>query len=440
MTLSRLTALKHKLALLVAAALPLCTGTANAQLFEFFGFPDIQVQPQQRRQVPQATTATDKVEIIYNGLFDYYLDNLEYTNYKRTVIVPSQTMHAVRLTPEIGIRINQSQSISHRIKIGMDAMKNMGDHEWEENAINEITLYYQIDARLPKAHIQALAGVYPRRYTEGTYGRAFQSDSLKFFDNNLEGFLFKLSTKNFFLETGLDWNSKPGLRRERITAFNYEEYRPADWLTLGFTASYTHLGGSSLVRGVVDNGLIEPFVEFDFSKWVWFDKFSANLGYLQAFQNDRVYIHEFVMPKAAELITDIGKWNLGIENTFTYGENMMPYYHVIDKAGNMYGTHVYDGAPYYQMTSDESVRKTPRIYDRFEIYYRPKISSYLDISFSSIIHVCDRSVLPQQMITLKFSLDRIGSQTRAATQPRASQQRGGSRSRSYTQPRNLQIL
>jgi len=128
---------------------------------------------------------------------------------------------------------------------------------------------------------------------------------------------------------------------------------------------------------VVDNVLVEPFVGVDFTRIVpCMQELSLRAGWINAFQNDRKYVGDYVTPGGVQIEAHVQKWNFGIHNTFYVGDNLMPYY--VAPFDNLdYGPGLYWGEPFY---------RTDNIYDRLEIYWQPVRTSLMNLRVSSVHH------------------------------------------------------
>jgi len=397
--------------------------SANAQIFDFFGFPFSELEQQQNRpsvQVQQRPTSS----LYYNLTFENYFGNREY-DAGDELFTQSQTLKSARITPQIGIQIDQNQRMQHRVVLGIDIMKNMGEsptsssekslQNWD--LFREMTMFYNLNARVGKTRFESYVGSFPRRYSGGEWSKAFISDSLKFYDNNLEGFLIKISRPRFYFETSLDWNGKYSYnRRESFVAAIEAKTLISKHFEAGIDISYHHLAGSELVKGVIDNGLAEPFIKYDFTDLVPLNRLTAKLGYYQAFQNDRVRFHKYIFPAAGELTLDIMNWNVGIENNLYYGTNLMPYYNDKDVLGHTLGSTLYYGSPLYQNRVNSYWQKKA-FYDRVEVYYRPHISSFIDLNLSVVLDFNGEYSGSRQKFSVFFDLERLYSKASSGRSP-----------------------
>jgi hypothetical protein len=188
-----------------------------------------------------------------------------------------------------------------------------------------MTLYYKLHADMDKAALELYAGILPRRAMMGDYSDAFFSDSLRFYDNNIEGILLQIRKPRSYWEVGCDWMGQFGqVRKEKFMVFSYGQTDITRFFKIGYSAYMYHFAGSEKARGVVDNILFNPFLKFDFADHLGFQEFSVRLGWLQAMQHDRVFVGHYVFPGGAELDLGLKKWNFGIRNRLFCGTDMMP--------------------------------------------------------------------------------------------------------------------
>lgn len=339
---------------------------------------------------------------VYDVDFDFRFDNREYGDGEFS---PSMTVFGARLTPSAGVQINTPSAGRHRIMLGLDIMKDFGSGTLQD-LIHEVLLYYNWNRSFGKTDLSMTAGIFPRSEMEGSWSTAFFSDSLAFYDNNLEGLILKFRRPSAYYELGCDWMGKYGdTRRERFMIFSSGEARLAkNIIVLGYSAYMYHYAGSREVKGVVDNFLLNPYVGADFSGWAGMQKLGLRLGWLQTVQRDRALVGHFVFAGGGELLLDVKNWNAGVENRLFYGTDMMPYYDATDAAGYKYGNSLYFGDPFWQVSPDGS---GPGFYDRLEVYYEPVIASFLRLRISAVMHFNGGFSGWQQIVSLKFDLQSL---------------------------------
>ena len=377
-----------------------------------------------------------KVHLAYDVNFEMNFDNRE----NRSDLSTSMTIFGARLTPEIGIGVEQGDGARHRVMLGIDVMKDFGrgpdgsqdgtvpGNKGYGNAdlFHEMTLYYMLEMKMGKTDFSLTAGIFPKRYSMSSeYSPAFISDSLKFYDNNYEGLLLSFSRPKSYYEVGCDWMGMFGrYERERFMLFSHGRSRILPWLSLGYTAYMYHYACSATVDGVVDNVLVNPTVCVDLAPFVPLQQLSLTLGWLQGAQQDRLNVGKYVFPCGGEAIFDIRKWNTGIRNRLFIGCDMMPYYDSRDAGGYKYGTGLYWGDPFYRLFSGSDIRfdkdqprhydrnKAVSIYDRLEVYYEPRIADFVNLRVGLVAHFLESGYAGfHQQVSLIFNLQELLSGT-----------------------------
>ena len=366
-------------------------------------------------------TEKPKVSFAYDVDFEMNFDNREFV---RSGFTPSMTIFGARLAPVVGLSVAESNGARHRLMVGVDIMKDFGaspiseliaggktgETDLKQNNLGlfrELTLYYNFRKKVAKTDMEIYAGIFPRRVMGGAYSQAFFSDSLKFYDNNLEGLLLTFQRPNAYFEVGCDWMGQYGVaRRERFMIFTAGEGKVLSFMSLGYAGYMLHYANSAQAKGLIDNILLNPYALFDLTRISGLQKLSLRLGWLQAVQRDRKFVGRFVFPFGGEFDQEVRQWNVGIHNKMFYGTDMMPYYNGLDNAGLKYGTQVYFGDPFYRVHDDGSTG--PGFYDRLEVYYEPKLSDWLDLRVSAVFHFNgSRYSGCQQVIGLRFNLHEL---------------------------------
>lgn len=359
-----------------------------------------------------------EVRLAYDVDFEMNFDNREFYESNFT---SSMTVFGARLTPSLGLAVSEKNGAEHRLMLGVDVMKDFGASPISKliaggqtdetsvklnnlNLFREILLYYKFEKQIRKTRMGIYAGIFPRRASEGSYSQAFFSDSLKFYDNNLEGLLLKFNRPKAYFEVGCDWMGQYGkARREKFMIFTAGEASVLPFMSLGYAGYMLHYANSDKAQGLVDNILLNPYLRFDLGYLVDMQALSFRIGWLQAMQRDREYAGVFVYPHGVEFDQEIRKWNVGIHNKAFYGYDMMPYYNNIDNAGLKYGTSLYLGDPFYRIYDDGG--KGMGLYDRLEVYYEPSLGEFLKIRVSALFHFHNSGYSGcQQMISLRFNL------------------------------------
>lgn len=364
------------------------------------------------------TVENKPLRFAYDVHFEMNFDNRELY---RSAFSNSMTIFGARLTPAVGLEAQQMDGTSHKVMFGIDVMKDFGASQVSEliagkgsaetlprqnnlDLFREITLYYRMDKDFGDTDMTLYAGIFPRRTMQGSYSQAFFSDSLKFYDNNLEGLLLKFLRPKAQFEIGCDWMGQYGTsRRERFMIFTSGEGKVAPVLALGYAGYMYHFANSTQVKGLVDNILVNPYARFDLSGKVDFQTLSLTIGWLQAMQHDRKHVGHYVFPSGGHFDVEVRKWNVALKNMMFYGTDMMPYYNNMDEGGIKYGNNLYLGDPFYRVHDKMTTSRTG-LYDRLEVCYEPVIWDRLFLKVAAVFHFNDfRYSGCQQIVGLKVS-------------------------------------
>ena len=346
---------------------------------------------------------SSKVDFVYDVRFDMDFDNREFAKSKFS---PSKTIFGARLTPSVGVSVNQSSGFKHKVMLGVDVMKDFGAPN-DSSLLGEVTLYYNLEKEWQKTAFSLQAGIFPRSSMEAYYSEAFFSDQFKFYDNNLEGILLKLRRPKAYFELGCDWFGQYGrTSRERFMVFSGGSGKIFPVLNYGYSAYMYHYANSIKAKGVVDNFLVNPYLELDLAKVTGLQAFSLRAGWLQTMQHDRKNIGHYLFSGGADVEFDLRYWNFGVHNIFYYGKTIMPLYTVIDSAGVQYGGNLYFGDPFYRVFDDGSFGQG--LYDRVEGYYALDLNDYLKLRVTAAFHFTNKGYAGcQQLVRIVFDLQEL---------------------------------
>lgn len=355
-----------------------------------------------------ALHAADSLKTVSLAYDVDFLMNFDNRELYKSAYSRSMTIFGARVTPSIGISVRPQAGEEHKVMIGADVMKDFGGVQ--NRILEELTFYYRMQKDLGDTDVTFYAGIFPRSRATGDYSPAFFSDSLLFYDNNLEGIMLQVNRPKASFEVACDWMGQYGPdRREKFMVFSAGEGELLPFMSLGYAAYLYHFANSYKQKGVVDNILLNPYLKFDFSHMIGLQRLDVRLGWLQAMQNDRVHGDGYVFPSGGELDMDIRNWNVGVRNRLFCGTDMMPLYNNKDNTGVKYGPELYMGDPFYRVYDDGS--KGLGIYDRLEFYYEPDFkgsSKYINIRIGAIFHFNSIKYCgTQQMVTVRFNLQSL---------------------------------
>ena len=343
-------------------------------------------------------------EFVYDVKFDYLFHNSEFDR-SNNVFKHSGTLHAARLTPLVGADWYPGRGVRHSVRLGVDVFKNMGEDMGAKDLFQEMLLYYQAEVPVREGTFSAIAGIFPRAFSEGYYSDAFFSKETLYLDNNFEGMFFKYKAPHFYADLGLDWCGMKGPEKReafRIMSSGNVDFFGTDLFGLGWSASMFHYAGSETIRGVVDNTLVNPYLIANLSSAIGMQAFTLKAGTLVGYQWDRVYDEETHMPWGLETVFTMQNWNIGIEDVYYRGDDLYFY-------NAQYGSQIYKGEPFYSWPYEGK-----SWFDKLTVYYQPDIADCIklkvavDLFFGPKTEECPVAYRgTTQRLSLLFDLDKL---------------------------------
>lgn len=320
-----------------------------------------------------------KVKFDYDVAFSTNFDNREYDG---SGLDYSCTLFGLRAQTAVGVSlVNGKGRTVHRLLGGVDPLYQFGGG-WKVQPL----LYYQMTTRLKRSEFEIVAGAFPRVKSRAFYSEAFYSLKTKFLDDTYEGLQFSWKGRNFRYELGLDWmgqirEASPATREQFAVYSGGHHYFPFG-LKLGYSAYLHHYACSFQADNVVDDILVNPYVEINVGRWLNMQRLSARLGYLQAVQRDRAVSKSLLAPAKGEFLLEARKWNVGIVNDLFFGGDIMPLFSLRGPDAVVYGENLYMGDPF--MRNPDGVKFG--IYDRISAYYEPFIAKKLHLRIQLDFH------------------------------------------------------
>lgn len=305
-----------------------------------------------------------RIRFDYDVKLSTKLDNREYD---RTDLDESCTLFGARAQVGLGISIGTDSSVvRHRLLGGLDPLYEFGG-PWTLQPL----LYYQMTAQLKRSRFSLVAGAFPRSKSTAYYSDAFFSQRTLFLNDTYDGAQFSWLGENFQYEFGVDWMGMIGkdapARREEFMVYSGGHHRFPHGLKLAYSAYLHHYACSFEASNVVDDILVNPYVEYDAGRYAHVQTLMGRLGYVQAFQRDRAATDKLLTPGKGEFYFEVRNWNVGIVNDVYFGGDMMPYFNETDPAGVQYGTNLYMGDRFLRNPEGQSFG----VYDKLSVYYEP---------------------------------------------------------------------
>lgn len=263
-----------------------------------------------------AAVAQEDVRVIAEADFDTYFDNREYAG---SEIGESQTLFSSRLTPKLGIEWSRH----NRLMVGVDMLSNFGDDS-DLFAKVRPQIYYQFQSE----RVSAYAGIFSRDEMMGRYSELIVSDSVRFYENRVQGLMGQYRGHRGFVELSIDWcgmYSQASREKFRILSageYDFDNYERRFYG--GYALQVFHYAGSETIQNcVVDNIIVDPYVGVRFNAFFDFD---VRLHYIQTMQRDRANEDKFRTPKGGMLQLRMERWGLYLDEQLYVGENLQPYY------------------------------------------------------------------------------------------------------------------
>lgn len=318
-------------------------------------------------------------EIFTGADFSTRFDNREYSGNRFS---ESETYFSARLTPTLGVRWEERNSLTFAV----DLLQDFGDGaRFLTDAKPQ--MYYSFQA--PK--VRATAGIFPRAQLIGSYSEAFFDSSVIYYDNLLSGVLAHYRSEKGYVEFAIDWEGmRTETTREKFRILSAGAYSGERFYG-GYAFSMLHYAKSALEmpdEGVVDNFLVNPYGGVRFNAFFDFD---IRLGYLQSMQRDRRTATSHA-PAGGELLFSMSRWGLSLRNHLYLGENQMPFW-------DIYGRALYAGSAFYSTTK--------HIYNKTSIdYERRFFHDTLGVKAAFVFHYDGVGMGVQQILCISVRMQK----------------------------------
>lgn len=323
-----------------------------------------------------SVSAQEDVQVVVGADFDTYFDNREYAG---SPIGESQTLFSSRLTPKVGIE----WSGRNRLMVGMDMLSNFGD---DSDLFAKIRpqIYYSFNSE----RVSAYAGIFSRDEMMGRYSELILSDSVRFYENRVQGLMGQYRGHRGFVELSLDWcgmystHSREKFRVLSAGEIDFDRYERRFYG--GYALQVFHYAGSETIQNcVVDNIIIDPYVGARFSAFFDFD---VRLHYVQTMQRDRANEDKFRTPKGGMLQLRMERWGLYLDEQLYLGENLQPYYSTFRSEAfpNGYGGDLYAGERFFG-TADNIYNSTKIGYNRSFFGDTVSVDAFIAMQYDGVM-------------------------------------------------------
>ncbi len=298
-------------------------------------------------------------------------ENTEYGSHGD--FVPSETLFGIRADAAVGLKFDEKNT-KHRILGGISALYDFGGG-WRLQPL----LYYKLDTHLKNSRFRLVAGAFSRNESRAYYSPALFSSYNRYIDATYEGIQFSWEAEKYYFELGCDWMgmisvNQPAIREEfKIYSGGY--YNATNWLTVAYAGYLHHYANSVEAGGVVDDAVLNPYLDFEFASFVPLQSLLVRAGILAGYQNDRRTGKGATIPVDGNIYIRIKKWNVIIDNDLYFGNDLMPLYSTISPEGSPYGSHLYMSEPILRHRHGEAFG----YFNRLGIAYEPHIAEGLSL-------------------------------------------------------------
>lgn len=316
-------------------------------------------------------------EIEWNVKSTGFFDNLEYPTPYRD----SKTMDGLWLQPSVALRWDEK----HSLHAGFGGRAEWGD---EKNFVDPtLELYYEYST----SPLRFLFGSFSRDEMRGDWPTALISDSVRYYDPMMEGFLFQHSKGESYVEAFVDWTgARTKQRREQFMAGGSGLLAHRVW-QLGFQGYYYHYArkwDSPADEYVRDYAVVNLFAGLNLSRLTPLDSLVVRVGVLSDIERNRQFMSHWDVNPGLFFETTATWHNLYLKNTLYAGRGQQVS--GIEGIGQWYWAD-----PFYRS----------KVYDRTDFLFRFVRNRYVNAYLGAATHFDDKGKFSwQQRITLALNI------------------------------------
>lgn len=296
---------------------------------------------------------------------------------------PSGTIFGFRLTPTIGVGLQDSLGGSHRLMAGVSCIQPCGA-DWRKVTVTP-TAFYEFAIKGFRMDL----GFVPYQELTEALPDYLRSDSLAFAYPNIQGALFQYESRHGYVMALCDWRGMMSHdTREAFRIVGGGKYH-RDWFFAGGFAQMNHLShNADTITGVCDDILVNPLVGAGVGQYTPLDSLSVQVGYLGGLQRDRKYgFSQWVSGFEAEVY--LGWRFIGFRDLLYVGQNQMPLY-----------------PDYGQLLNQGDPRFRAKLYNRTDLFFYIVRRSFVTCYAGWSLIVTDKGdISNQQQVVCRFNLD-----------------------------------
>ncbi len=214
-------------------------------------------------------------ELEWNVDANGFFDNMELSSKHRN----DGTLTGFWIEPKVGIR----DSV-HALRVGYGAVNCWGGEKMFNN--ETLTLYYMYDG----APFRVLVGAFPREELYGNFPTCIFSDSLRYYNKNVQGALFQYGTDKGYVEALLDWTGQIGHNRHEQFLAGLSARLNMGHAYMGVQGYYYHYAltlDAPADMHIQDYSISNGFLGYDFTEQTSLDSLSVQCGVLFGMERDR---------------------------------------------------------------------------------------------------------------------------------------------------------
>lgn len=246
-----------------------------------------------------------------------FFDNSEFQGCKYG---NSQTLSAVRLSPEFGI----GWADKYKLMAGIHVQKDFGSKEIIDHA--DIIAYFDYFQQHKRVSQHFVMGAFPRDGLLDNYSDYFIQDSIRYFRPNMTGFFYQVEGRVGFVNVWLDWT---GLQSKtmRETFFigvsgeaRYKAFAGGGEFYMFHYANTLPASGDECVH---DNMLGHFWAGIDMHYWQWrfVNRLRLTAGLLAGVERKRDDgLTPVKTPLGLQVCLDANIWRFGVYALYYYGD------------------------------------------------------------------------------------------------------------------------
>ena len=319
-------------------------------------------------------------ELTWKLGYNYFFDNAEYSESSYNM---SQTMHGMNLMPEIGLKLDDKQTVF----AGINLLKVFGEPSFTHT--EDFLAYYQYKT----PNVKFRAGAFPKEDLLDNYSTFFFKDSIRYFRPVMHGLYLKMNNKNNdFLNVWMDWTGygsksiresffvgASGLKRRGLIFAEMQSY----------LFHYANTPPTTESLNVSEQFQMHISLGASYTNDAGLDTLQFAVGGLVGLERDRGVSEDFDKPIGLTMRFNVEYNGLGTDNIAYFGNQRMSFY-------DRLGSDLYWGTPFLRGKS----------YVESKWYARIIKSDRVNANIGLNMHMSEKQLLFQQTITLSVNINK----------------------------------